>query len=590
VAPTPPYAPSLTDDPARVERAIAASRLFLATAGLVAIRLDPPSPAGEATIAYAIFVVYLGFAVLCLSALRGRTHGAWLFGFVTHIVDLAVAGAATLATEGAQTPFLVFLFFPLVTAAYRWGMLETLGTAAASIAFLAAEGMLVARGGTRGFPHVELTAAGLILRASYLALLGFLIGYLADADKRHRREVLCVSRMLRDARVGARLDSVMPQVMRSALRFFGARQALLVMQETRTHRTFLRHFEAGTAATGASESGVQEIALDRRGDYLFDLAGVACHGVTSWFHRRHVFFFVGTDARNERVATTRIDVPAGFVAMHRCRRMVVIDQLFDNEWRARAFILNPQFAFDRDELVRSAKRIADQVAPALYDRYMVQRLRSRAMSAERARIVRELHDGPVQSLLGVEMQLAVLRRRAAALAPELVSDLARFHDVLKNEVINLREVFEGIRAGIDGEGPVQDGIADLVARFGVYTGAAAHFRSDDGPTLVTPRLRREILRIVSEALSNVRKHSGARRVTVRSMVRERRMFVSIEDNGRGFAFAGVRTSADLQAAGSGPRTILERLRAIGGEMIIDSKPGVGSRVEFAVPLDEASAI
>jgi signal transduction histidine kinase len=170
-----------------------------------------------------------------------------------------------------------------------------------------------------------------------------------------------------------------------------------------------------------------------------------------------------------------------------------------------------------------------------------------------------------------------------------VPDLARFHDVLKNEVISLREVFEGIRAGIDGDGPIQDGIADLVTRFGVYTGAAAHFHSENGPTVVPPRMRREILRIVSEALSNVRKHSGARRVTVQSSLRNGHVVVSIEDNGRGFPFAGVRTSAELEAAGMGPRSILERLHVIGGDITIDSKPGVGSRVEVAVPLEEPAA-
>jgi signal transduction histidine kinase len=391
--------------------------------------------------------------------------------------------------------------------------------------------------------------------------------------------------MLRDARLGSALDTVLPQMVGSAVRFFGARSALLVIQEVRSRRTFLRQVTAKPRDTPA---GLDEVPLDRRGDYLFDLPGVACHGVASWLHNRRTFFVVGVDAAGERVATTRVDVPDAFVTAHHCRRMIVTDQVFDNEWRARVYVLDPQFVFDRDESVRAAKRIVDQVGPAVYDRSLVQRIRTRAMAAERARIVRELHDGPVQSLLGVEMQLAVLRRRAATNAPDLVPDLARFHDVLRNEVINLREVFEGIRTGIDGDGPIQDGMADLVARFGVYTGAAAHFRSDDGPTLVAPRLRREILRILSEALSNVRKHSGARRVTVRSAVRQRRLVLSIEDNGRGFAFAGVRTSADLRAAGAGPRSILERLRAIGGEMTIDSKPGVGSSVEVAVPLDETS--
>lgn len=583
---SPPPRPT-TDDPTRVERAIAAARLFLATAGLIAIRLDPVAPPAGLPTAYTIFVVYLGFAALCIVALRGRTRGAWLFGFITHMVDLSVAGAATLATERASTPFIVFLHFPLLTSAYRWGLRETLGTAAAAIAILAAEAVLIPRGvAASGMHGLELSAPSLILRGSYLALMGFLIGYLTDIEKRHGLEVLCVSRMLRDARLGTALDVIFPQVLRTAARFFGGGEALLVIQDVRSHRTFLRRVPP---TVRDADAALQEIPRDRRSDYLFDLPGVACHAAASLGLVRGAFLVVGVDATGERVPATRIEVPTAFYTAHRCRRMIVTDQVFDNEWRARVFILNPQAVLDRDETIRATKRIVDQVGPALYDRFLVQRLRGRAMSAERARIVRELHDGPVQSLLGVEMQLAVLRRRASTSAPDLVADLARFHHVLKSEVINLREVFEGIRAGIDGEGPIQDGMADLVARFGVYTGAAAHFRSDDGPLMVAPRLRREILRILSEALSNVRKHSGARRVLVHTAVRQRRIVLSIEDNGRGFSFAGVRTSADLQAAGVGPRTILDRLRVIGGELTIDSKPGVGARVEVAVPLDDIPA-
>jgi len=101
---------------------------------------------------------------------------------------------------------------------------------------------------------------------------------------------------------------------------------------------------------------------------------------------------------------------------------------------------------------------------------------------------------------------------------------------------------------------------------------------------LTPYVRRQMAGIVHEALVNVRKHSGADRVLVRSEVTDGWWKVSIEDDGRGFAFGGRLTQEELDAQRQGPRTIGERVRIIGGVMAVESRPGFGARVEVAVPL------
>jgi signal transduction histidine kinase len=63
--------------------------------------------------------------------------------------------------------------------------------------------------------------------------------------------------------------------------------------------------------------------------------------------------------------------------------------------------------------------------------------------------------------------------------------------------------------------------------------------------------------------------------------------VSIEDDGQGFPFAGRRSQEELEALRQGPRTIGERVRIVGGTMVVESKPGFGARVEVAVPLKAA---
>jgi len=211
----------------------------------------------------------------------------------------------------------------------------------------------------------------------------------------------------------------------------------------------------------------------------------------------------------------------------------------------------------------------------------------RAQALERSRIARELHDGVTQSLLGLEMEIVVLRRRAIKEAPQFIEDLARVHGIVRDEVVTVRELMEGIRVDDVEMGDLANHLNDLVDRFSRHTGIAARFVSDGRQASLTPYARRQLGRIVHEALVNVRKHSGADRVLVRAAVDEGFWKLTVEDDGRGFPFAGRRTQAELEAQRQGPRMIGERARIIGGELAVESRPGFGSCVEVVVPLEAA---
>jgi signal transduction histidine kinase len=93
----------------------------------------------------------------------------------------------------------------------------------------------------------------------------------------------------------------------------------------------------------------------------------------------------------------------------------------------------------------------------------------------------------------------------------------------------------------------------------------------------------ELVRIVQEGLANIRKHSAAKHVTVRFGLRDGAWRLEIDDDGRGFPFEGRLSHIELDARGTGPVIIKERVRAIGGQLAINSTPGRGSRLEVLVP-------
>ena len=573
---------------AGVERTIATSRLLLATAGLATVWIAAMPPSWRVMVS-ALLWGYAAFAFICTLALRKRRAVSWTFGAATHLVDITIAGTITLLTDGQASPFFVFLNYPILTAAYRWGLQGTLATVATAVLILAIEsGLLLerdARSAALGFGPFMRTEP--VLRAVYLVVVGLLVGYLSDIEKRRRAEALSVSRMLRDVRMGTSMDDAFDDVLRATVRLFRARRALLVMHDRKSGRTFVRDSDPAIGPTppGAVAREVPDYEAD---GYLFALPGAAVHAVRGRIGDDS-FSVTAVDGQGAAVDTTDVRLPAGILPNERCRRLLVASVAFDGRWAARALILDPGFVTDREEAARMAQRVAGQVGPALFEHYQLRRVRERASQAERARIVRELHDGPVQSLLSVDMELAVLRRQVHTQAPQVAPDLARFHETLKREIVGLREVFEGVRAGAISARSIQRDLADVVTRFAIYTGLDARYAGDDQPIQLPASVRREVVRIAQEALANVRKHSGARRVIVRTEQLPEQLLVYIEDNGRGFRWAGTRTQTELREAGEGPWTILDRLRIVGGTLNVTSKPGAGTTLALAFPIPPASA-
>jgi signal transduction histidine kinase len=201
--------------------------------------------------------------------------------------------------------------------------------------------------------------------------------------------------------------------------------------------------------------------------------------------------------------------------------------------------------------------------------------------AERARVARELHDGVIQSLVGLEMQVDVWRREAGE--KTAASRLAYIQAALRKETLDLRDLIQHMKPPSIDASQILDYLAELVARFEQQSGIAAHFVSEVDELMLSPHVCSEVARIVQEALVNVRKHSGAHTVLVRVSAPKGYWKFEIDDDGRGFGFVGRHSHADLEVGRKGPVVIKERVRAIGARLAVESAPGQGARVEVWLP-------
>jgi signal transduction histidine kinase len=208
-----------------------------------------------------------------------------------------------------------------------------------------------------------------------------------------------------------------------------------------------------------------------------------------------------------------------------------------------------------------------------------------ASAAERARVARELHDGVIQSLLGLRIQIEVLRRREPD-GVAAAAELARIEALLDGELVNLRTLMFAPTAIDDEPQKLSSILPDLIERFERVSGVSTRFVSDFDESLApSPRACHEICRIVQEALVNIHRHSGARNAIVSLSRHEGQWRLVIDDDGKGFEFTGRLPHEALDRTNTGPRVIKERVRLLGGSLVVESTPGARTRLEITLPLE-----
>lgn len=561
----------------RVERVLATTRLFLATSFLAAMYVVPTEPGHYPPLVYLLLFLYLIHSFVVMILARIRLQPTLSFRLFVHGADIVWPTVVSLYTKEVISPFFLFFLFVLLEAAYRWGLWETLATSIASIGLLAVENA-VAR--SIRLPaafqiHPELNR--LLLSAAYLLTMGLLIGYLAENEKQLRAEKATLSRILALARVDVGLTGSLQQIFRELIQLFHAGSALLAIEES--HSSRVSGCEARLLAAGAVEfRWLAPVEVSRE-------AYLSPAGAHTWFAARAPagVRLLALDAGGSRLRKLASDFLAPLLAARQFHSVLAVSLTITDEWSGRLYLFDPALPSDREEALRFLQDLVRQVGPAVSNVYLLARLRQRAGAIERARVARELHDGAVQSLISVEMQVDVLRRSALGQPTEVVPELGRIQNLLREEVLKLRDLMQQMKPlAVDAKTLVPF-LQDTVAKFQRETGISARFTCQESSIGLLPKVCREVARIVQEGLVNVRKHSHAQHVVVQLRAAADSYHLVIQDDGKGFEFSGRLCQSELESQHKGPAVIRERVRSIEGELTVESVPGHGARLDVMIP-------
>lgn len=203
----------------------------------------------------------------------------------------------------------------------------------------------------------------------------------------------------------------------------------------------------------------------------------------------------------------------------------------------------------------------------------------RARESERQRIAADFHDGPLQAFIGFLMRLELLRKLIVKDTDTAMSELKQLQEIAKKQVNELRSFVRSMRP-VEVEGSsFAASLSRLVEQFQKDTGVNATFMSGDYEEPGETETSLELLQIVRESLNNVQKHSRATRVLVSVSRHGDGLEVTVDDNGAGFPFSGLYTIDEMDMMRLGPVSIKRRVRVLGGDLTIDSRPGEGASLK-----------
>jgi len=201
---------------------------------------------------------------------------------------------------------------------------------------------------------------------------------------------------------------------------------------------------------------------------------------------------------------------------------------------------------------------------------------------ERARIARELHDELGQALTALRIDLLWLDGKLPAAEKKIGDKLAAMRALLDKTVDDVRRISEDLRPGMLDDLGLAAAIEYHVAKFAEQTGITCeltmsrdHYDLDDQTTTT-------LFRVLQESLTNVARHAGAGKVTVRLQDLADEMLLIVKDDGRGLPAPALGTAKKKTYGLLGMH---ERVKLLGGSLHITSAPRKGTRIEASLPFN-----
>jgi signal transduction histidine kinase len=549
-----------------LERQVTLARAVIAALSLVALLETSRAPVRRLSVVF--LAVYLAIAVGAALAERFLSDVPIRIPLV---FDFAVLALFVYLTPSVSAFWFLFLFavFALATRGSQRAMLAVVGLATVGIIVrVAAEESFRLQG------WWQWIAIGLGTLVSGLGM-----GFLGAREREHLARQLFLEKITSTLRYDRGLTESIRQALGELAIAFRCEQACLAIRDDDLERIFVWKVKPNEMEPDPPET----LALGRSETYLLDSLEISL----GWeFNGGKGTGFAWDRRTGQRFRT--VPAPPELTRQEVGAKLLAVTIESGGRPTGRVLLANPHPSRKRFSTgdLRWLEHIVRQIGPPLENVFLLRSLRTHAVESERSRISRDLHDGILQTLLSLKIQLNVLRQRLPERPLEQTcADLASLQKTVQQESDELRRFVTDLRPVRVESADMRELMQGFAERFRLEHGLAVDLFVEARDLRVPDRICREIFQIYRESLHNVKKHAEASHVVVKLVQDEAKVSLVVDDNGRGFSFSGRYTSEELDRLRLGPISIKERTRSVGGTLTVESNPGHGARLTVEIPFN-----
>jgi signal transduction histidine kinase len=549
-----------------LERQVTLARAVIAALSLVALLETSVAPVRRLAVALLLGYLLLGLMGIFAERLFPDRHLR-----IPLAVDFCVLAAFLYLTPSVSAFWFLFLFtvFALATRGNTRAMFALVGFATAGIILRVA-----VEDAFRWQSTWHWIAIGLGTIVSGLGM-----GFLGAREREHLGQQQFLEKVTGVLRFDRGLTESIRQALGELTLAFDCEQACLVVRDDEVERLFVWKVH-----TGERESrGPETMPLSRSEAFLIDCLEVSMGWEQNGGRGEGFGWDRRTGHRFRRVPALSDAVRQEFDV----KSLLAATIEADGQPAGRVLLINANGGrrrFSEGDL-RWLERIVRQIAPPLENVFLLRSLRTRAVEAERSRVSRDLHDGILQTLLSLNIQLDVLRQKPPQTQDALCAELTSLKRTVKEQSEELRRMVTEMRPLRVESADLKELMWSFAERFRSEHDLAVELFIDDRNLRVPDRICREIFQIYREALHNVKKHAHASHVVVKLNQDDSKVLLIVDDNGMGFSFSGRYASEELDRLRLGPISIKERTRSVGGTLTLESNPGHGARLTIEIPVN-----
>jgi signal transduction histidine kinase len=417
-----------------------------------------------------------------------------------------------------------------------------------------------------------LDIAHFLIRPSYLLVFGYTIAYWGGAEIRLKRqlELLREINTLSNPRFG--VGHIIILLMKRVRAFFDADACLVLLCNHVKGKYRLSKVDRNNAhKTVKAEPIAKDIAQK--------LLAMPDNLAVIYNAKRSIWHFRGSayhayDVVKERTTRNGLEESRALSVILEAESFLSIPFIYKGKMSGRLYLTGGKGLFSAS-VIDFLLQLIQQVARVLDSVRILDWLASTAAEQERQRIARDLHDSVIQPYIGIQYKVAAIRNKLA-IGNNIAPDMDKLFNMTINEITGLRHFVRGLKDAQSGPEDLLSAIRRYIAQFEENYGITVEIECKSD-VMISDRLAAELIQMIHEGLSNIRKHTDATSVSISLERVDNNILLTIMNE--------VAVGESNLVAPFTPRSISERAEGLGGHVEVEpGQEGRSTIVKVTIPL------